>query len=188
MFAIPYLRQWANGVGPEWLATVGFAALWIALFPFLFTLLAGAFAGVIFEPLSLGVERVVRGTTYTDSTPVLAGTAFGDTVARLILSGTLAVLSFGLGFVLGPIPGILAASIIGLLDYTSPIYARRGKTLGPQWRDLFGSLNAQSVIFALVAGFLSLIPIVGVLMLPGMVAGGTLLYLRREGKRIVEKK
>ncbi|MBC7809268.1 MAG: hypothetical protein H7145_24300, partial [Akkermansiaceae bacterium] len=89
-------------------------------------------------------------------------------------------LSFGLGFVFGPIPGILAASIIGLLDYTSPIFARRGKTLGPQWRELFGALNVRTVTFALAAGFVSLIPVVGVLMLPGMIAGGTLLILGRD--------
>ena len=89
---------------------------------------------------------------------------------------------------LGPVPGILSASIIGLLDYTSPMYAHRRKTLGPQWRDLFGSLDAQTVVFALVAGFLSLIPLMGVLMLPGMVAGGTLLFLRREQKFLSQKK
>ncbi|MBC8135991.1 MAG: hypothetical protein H8F28_08915, partial [Fibrella sp.] len=156
--------------------------IWIALFPFLFTLLAGAFAGVIFEPLSLAVERVVRGTDTADIAPLSGSAAFGDTVARLVLSVMLALLSFGLGFVLGPVPGILTASIIGLLDYTSPIYARRGKTLGPQWRDLFGALNARTVTFALAAGFVSLIPIVGVLMLPGMIAGGTLLVLGRDPK------
>lgn len=178
----PYLERWVSE-GPEWLGTVGFVVLWIALFPFLFTLLAGAFAGVIFEPLSLAVEKVVgAGTESGNATPLSGSVAFGDTLARLALSASLALLAFGLGFVFGPVPGILAASLIGLLDYTSPVYARRGKTLGPQWRDLMGSLNARTVTFALAAGFLSLIPIVGVLMLPGLVAGGTLLVLRRGTK------
>lgn len=188
MLLVPYLQQWAGKIGPEWLGTVGFVAVWIVLFPFLFTLLAGAFAGVIFEPLSLAVEKVVRGgsgtaaTDAADVAPLSGGAAFRDTLARLALSVTLALLSFGLGFVFGPVPGILAASVIGLLDYTSPIYARRGKTLGPQGRDLFGAFNARTVTFALAAGFVSLIPIVGVLMLPGMVAGGTLLVLGRDRK------
>ena len=54
MVIIPYLQHWASGAGPEWLATIGFVAVWIFLFPFLFTLFAGSFAGIIFEPLSRG--------------------------------------------------------------------------------------------------------------------------------------
>ena len=179
---IPLLKQWAAGAGPAWLATAGFVVVWILLFPFLFTLLAGAFAGVVFEPLSLAVEKIVRGERgdAVPHTPITGGAAFGDTLARLCLSVALAGTAFVTGFVFGIVPGILAASAVGLLDYTAPFYARRGKTLGAQWRDLSGAPDAPTALFAVCAGFLSLLPVIGVLMLPGMVAGGTLLALRRE--------
>lgn len=179
---IPLLKQWA-GSAPPWLAAVGFVVVWIFLFPFLFTLLAGAFAGVVFEPLSRAVEKTVRGDKPAPpETPLAGGAAFGDTVARLALSATLAVLAFGLGFVFGVIPAILAASVLSLLDYSAPVYARRGKTLGAQTRDFFGSPDFDTATFALAAGLVSVLPVVGVLMLPGMVAGATLLTLRREGR------
>jgi len=181
--AFPYLKQWAAGVGVPWLASVGFVAVWVLLFPFLFTLIGGAFAGVIFEPLSKAVEKTVRGDLPpAPETPLSSGAAFGDTLARLALSAGLALLAFGFGFVAGVTPAIIAASLLTLLDYSAPVYARRGKTLGAQWRDLIGAPDFDSATFALAAGFVSLLPVIGVLMLPGMVAGATLLTLRREGR------
>jgi uncharacterized protein involved in cysteine biosynthesis len=69
--------------------------------------------------------------------------------------------------------------LIGLLDYTAPAFLRRGLTLGPQWARLRHGFDRDTAAFALVAGLLSLVPLVGVLLLPGLVAGGTLLVLRR---------
>ena len=174
---IPLLREWFGGSVPPWLAAAGFVVAWVLLFPFLFALLVGAFAGVIFEPLSLAVERVVRGETVPKSG---ATVPFTDTLARLTLAVTLAALSLLLGFVFGVVPGILAASMVALLDYTSPAFARRGKLLSAQWRELIAKPKPDAASFALVAGLFSVLPIIGVLMIPGMVAGGTLLALRRE--------
>jgi CysZ protein len=179
----PHLHGWVTNLhlmqGVEDWIGIGGVLLWIVLFPFLFTLFAGAFAGVIFEPLSVAVEKVVVGEL-RPGTPLSFGAAMRDTFARLMLAVVLGLIAFALGFFLGPIPGIIVAALIGLLDYTSPVYARRGKTLGAQWADLFRNLNLDSISFAVVAGLLSLIPFVGVFLLPGMVAGGTLLVLRRE--------
>ncbi|MBC8142005.1 MAG: EI24 domain-containing protein [Armatimonadetes bacterium] len=180
---IPLLKEWTADMGIPWLATVGFVVVWVFLFPFLFTLIGGAFAGVIFEPLSRAVEKTMRGDLPpTPETPLSPGAAFGDTMARLALSATLALLAFGFGFIAGVIPAIIAASILTLLDYSAPVYARRGKMLGAQWRDLIGSPDFDTATFALASGFVSLLPVIGVLMLPGMVAGATLLTLRREGR------
>ena len=186
--ALPLLKRWGVAVGIEWFATVGLVAVWVLLFPFLFTLLAGAFAGLIFDPLSKAVEKTVRDAAENAPAPPVPdaalspGAAFTDTMARLLLAAVLALLAFGFGFIAGVIPALIAASVLALLDYTAPVYARRGKTLAAQGRDLLGAPDFDTATFALAAGFVSLLPIVGVLMLPGMVAGGTLLTLRREGR------
>lgn len=181
--AVPYLKQWAAGVGVPWFAAVGFVAVWILLFPFLFTLVGGAFAGIIFDPLSKAVEKTVRGDAPVHTeTPLSGGAVLGDTLARLALSAVLAMLAFGFGFVAGVIPALIVASILALLDYSAPVYSRRGKTLAAQWRDLLGAPDFDTATFALAAGFVSVLPVIGVLMVPGMVAGATLLVLRREGR------
>lgn len=186
-FVVPSLEHWLlqvgiGGTANGLLGTTVFV-VWLLLFPFLFILFGGAFAGLIFEPLSLAVEKLKSGETREPAPALTFGQTILDTVARLFLAVLLGILALVLGIWMGPIPGIVVASILGLLDYTSPVYARRGKTLGPQLRDLFARLDGSTVAFAIGAGLLSLIPFVGLLMLPGMVAGGTLLTLRREAKQ-----
>jgi CysZ protein len=180
---VPRLEEWFRDA-PDWakLAELGAVVVWIILFPFIFTLLGGVFFGLIFEPLSRAVEKLIASTD-SEAPPsdvrLSAGVTFGDTIARLTLNGTLAFTAFLLGFFLGPIPGVIAAALVGLLDYTSPTYLRRGRTLGPQSRHLFSRLDGGTLAFALVAGLLSLVPLVGVLLMPGLIAGGTLLAHRR---------
>jgi uncharacterized protein involved in cysteine biosynthesis len=156
--------------------------LWLLLFPFLFVLLGGVLFGLIFEPLSRATEEIALGKKVEDRIPPLTnGQLFGDAVARLALNGFLGLSAFLLGFALGPIPGVIAAALIGLLDYTASAYLRRGITLKSQSRQLFLQRpNGAVFSFGLVAGLLSLLPIVGVLLMPGLVVGGTLLVLRRE--------
>ncbi len=182
---VPHLQEWLTALpnSGAYLITIEVLAvlLWLVLFPFLFVLLGGVLFGLVFEPLSLAVEEIVGDGKPKASSPLTRGQLFGDAAARLALNGTLGFAAFLLGFALGPIPGILAAAVIGLLDYTSPAYLRRAVTLGPQsWQLLFRRPDAATFTFGLVAGLLSLLPIVGVLLMPGLVAGGTLLVLRRE--------
>jgi len=186
-----WLAGWGVGSG-GWVAASGVAALilWIVLFPFLFTLLAGVFGGLIFERLSLAVEEIEEartgsgGMVPTQALPLRR--ALGDSVARLACNAILGIFAFALGFALGPVPGVCAAAVVGLLDFTAPAHARRGRTLGPQSAVLRNSLRrapARTLSFAAIAGLLSLAPFVGVLFLPGLIAGGTLLTrdLERSG-------
>lgn len=191
LLLVPRLETWLSALpnSGTYLIAIEIVALllWLVLFPFLFVLLGGVLFGLVFEPLSRAAEEIVLGrdaVNRVDAAPSLTkGQLFRDTAARLALNGTLALGAFLFGFVLGPIPGILAAATIGLLDYTSPAYLRRGVTLPAQSRQLFFQRpNAATFTFGLVAGLLSLIPVVGVLLMPGLVAGGTLLVLRRESE------
>lgn len=181
---VPRLQAWLSDLpnGGAYLIAAGIGAvlLWLLLFPFLFVLLGGVLFGLIFEPLSRAVEEITTGTQ-TQVSPMTGGQSLKDTMGRLAMNGALGLVAFVLGFALGPIPGVCAAAVIGLLDYTSPAFLRRGITLGPQTRRLlFARPDGPTLTFGLVAGLLSLLPVVGVLLMPGLVAGGTLLVLRRE--------
>jgi uncharacterized protein involved in cysteine biosynthesis len=146
---------------------------YLVLFPFVFYLLSSAFLGLVFDPLSRAVDDCPQPT------PPPFGTTLKDTLLRLLLNTTLGLIAFGLGFAVGPFAGVAAAALIGLLDYTSPAFLRRGKTLGPQARQLFTKPDLPVLSFGIVAGLLSLIPVVGLLLAPGLIVGGTLLARRR---------
>jgi uncharacterized protein involved in cysteine biosynthesis len=191
LLLVPRLEAWLSALPNSgmYLIAIEIVALllWLVLFPFLFVLLGGVLFGLVFEPLSRAAEEIVLGRDAVNkiplALPLTKGQLFRDTAARLALNATLGFGAVLFGFVLGPIPGVLAAATIGLLDYTSPAYLRRGVTLQAQSRRLFFRRpNAPTLTFALVAGLLSLIPVVGVLLMPGLVAGGTILVLRRESE------
>ncbi len=179
-----WLSRWGVG-GGGWVAAgseIFVVVLWIVLFPFLFTLLAGVFGGLIFDRLSLAVEEIEAARTGTSGAvprqtlPFRA--ALGDSVARLFCNVLLGGGALALGVVLGPVAGVCVAAVVGLLDCTAPAHARRGRTLGAQSAFMRGALRrapVRTLSFALVAGLLSLAPFVGVFFLPGLVAGGTLL-------------
>lgn len=182
-FVVPRLAGWLGierGSGGWWAMEIGFVVLWLFLFSFAFTLLAGIFSGLIWDRLSRAVEAIAAGGTLPADVTLGGAAALGDSLQRLLLNGTLGLVALLL-FFLGPLPGLIAAALVGLLDYTAPAYLRRGHTLPAQWRRLMGRPDGATLGFALVAGVLSLIPILGVLLMPGLVAGGTLLARRKEG-------
>jgi CysZ protein len=185
---LPRLAEWLGRLpGGGFWTIFGEAAaviLYVLLFPFVFILLGGIFFGFVFEPLSLAVERLVAEPGETVPSVRLGfAPLFGDTVRRLFVNAGLGLTAFVVGLFLGPfapVPGVLAASVIGILDYPSPAYLRRGHTLRPQARRLFRPLDRDTALFGLIAGLLTLVPILGVLLMPGLIAGGTLLARRRE--------
>ncbi|MDX1931317.1 MAG: EI24 domain-containing protein [Capsulimonadales bacterium] len=183
IFLLPHLAALLSGLpGSGWLTPLVSGAaivLWLLLFPFLFTLFGGVFFGMVYESIAEATEREVRPERPT-ALPPEGGALFADVLGRLALNLTLGLTAFVLGLWLGPIPGVVAAGVIGLLDFTAPTCLRRGMTLGRQLPFLFRPPDARTLSFALVAGLLTLIPFVGVFLLPGLVAGGTLLVLDRE--------
>ncbi|GAB4452593.1 MAG: hypothetical protein OHK0029_03800 [Armatimonadaceae bacterium] len=175
IFAIDFLDRFLDDTWLAWTRPI-LILLWLVLFPFLFTALAGVFFPMFFDRLSLAVEETVApGSTIPNAPPPL-GTALRDTFARIVFNAFLTVgaLLLSVFLPLGPIPWFIATGIIGLLDFSAPAFLRRGITLGPQTRHLLPPTGG-TFGFAITAGLLLLIPIVGVFFLPGLVAGGTLL-------------
>ncbi|WP_395094851.1 EI24 domain-containing protein [Armatimonas sp.] len=165
------------GAGLEEGAKVIAFLLYLVLFPFAFYLLGSSFLGVVFDPLSRETERLLDGTVL--NCPLKPLPLFGDTCKRLLLNGSICVLAFALGPVLGSVAGVCGAGLISLLDYTSPAFLRRGTTLGPQARLLLPKPDIYTLSFAAVAGLLSLVPFLGLFFAPGLIVGGTLLARRR---------
>ncbi len=139
-----------------------------------------AFIGVIFDPLSREVERIAGGEA-PPPCPQKPAELFLDSLRRLGFNILLGTLAFGIGFipVVGTIFAVVCTGIIGVLDYTSVAYLRRGLTFPTQRREIFKKRDRQTALFGLIVGLAALVPGLGLLLAPGFIAGGTLLARRR---------
>ncbi len=182
LLVVPLLiRRLPWGSGAEWLAGILVSllilALWLLLFSYAFVLLSSLFSSFLWDRLTEQVEILDGGGA--PAVPLPRSALILDALKRLALALCVGMLAFGCAFVTGPFAPLLAAALLGLLDFTAPAYLRRGRTLGAQWSRVF---RRSSLGFALTAGLLSLLPVVNVLLLPGLVAGGTLLTRRLEAE------
>lgn len=186
-FLAPYVRLGSDTTGSGFgFVRILVYALWFLLFPFLFTAIVSVFYGFLFETLSRAVEETVApGEAIPDYRPGI-GTQVRDSLARLLLNGALVVITLIISAVthLGPIPWVFAAGFMGLLDFSASAFQRRQLFLGGQFRTLFSGQRGI-VPFMVVAGLLTMIPFIGVLFLPGLAAGATLLTRRITGQPAV---
>ena len=159
----------------EWAKALALLA-YLVIFPFAFYLLGSSFLGFVFDPLSREVEASLGEVPRC---PLTTSQLVGDTCLRLLLNGLIGLLTIGLGVALGAVAGVLGAGLIGLLDYTSPAFLRRGLTLKEQAKLLLKKPDLPTVSFAAVAGFLSLVPFLGLFLAPAFIVGGVFLARRR---------
>jgi uncharacterized protein involved in cysteine biosynthesis len=104
-----------------------------------------------------------------------------DAVPRVAFAALITVLILLLGWI-GLFPAVLLAGWLSLYDYTSSAYLRRGVSFPGQFKLVFECRSWPS--FSLTCGALTLIPLVNVILLPGLVAGGTLMVLESERERM----
>lgn len=174
----PRMAEWLG----EW-EVVGWIfalALYLSAFQFLFVVLGSAFLELVFEPLSVAAEREAGGAPPSAGVPRRA--IWGDSARRMGLNVSLAVATVVVGIVAPPIGAVMAflvAATVGVLDYTSVASVRRGVLLKAQAARLLRQPDGGTIAFGLVAGLLSLVPLVGPLAAPALVVGGTLLVRRR---------
>lgn len=180
--ATTFLTGWVGGL-IHWAEDASFSVTLIAaivlsiiLFNPLFLVVASIVSGMRWERLSLECEEFVT------SGPVLNhrfswASSMADLLRRLPISLGAGLIATIMGFV-GL--GWLGAGLVGLamtFDVTGPAFARRGVQFPGQVGPTFQC--RPFVGFWICCWLASLFPVVGVLLLPAMVAGGTLMVAER---------
>jgi uncharacterized protein involved in cysteine biosynthesis len=159
----------------KWLGRAGLIVLMSFLGLPIYLAISGLFSSLLWDRLSLEVERTLYGT----ATNVKVGCSglVWDSVTRAVFSGALFLVSLCF-FWTGPIAPAIYAAWIGTLDFSASAYIRRGVLFPSEFTRVWKPKRAKG--FAIACGLVSLVPLLFVLMLPGMVAGATILC--REGE------
>lgn len=163
------LPGWLDQV-TTWLGRLGLMALMSFVAVPIYLAISGLFSSFLWERLSVEVERHVYGDA---PNPRIGCRAIVfDSVTRAAFAFALFLLSLCF-FWIGPIAGCTYAAWIGILDFSASAYMRRGVLFPAELRRVWKPRGSMG--FAVCCGILSLFPWLFVLMLPGMVAGATLL-------------
>jgi uncharacterized protein involved in cysteine biosynthesis len=173
---VPPMQAWLDGLAwiPDaLLPLVGIVYVvgWVFLAGAVYLAIVGLVSSLLWERLSLEIERAEFGAAPVGG--LGCGGSLTDALARLPFNALLALLAVLFGWALFGLAGVMAAGLIGLSDFTASAYARRGVRFPAQFgraRRLRGA-----VPFLLIAGLVSLVPLLNVFMLPALVAGGTIL-------------
>jgi len=181
----PIAQGWIGRVGIDRayssiLGSVAFFVLWWFISSMLYLAIAGILSSFLWERLSVEVERM-EGTMPVPEVKVGCGGMFYDTAIRAVISVVVALSALFLGWVCFGIVGILLAGWLGLMDYTSCAFARRGILIDRQFKAALACPGWKT--FLIGAGVIALFPFLNVLLLPGLVAGGTLLVGKSTANR-----
>lgn len=159
----------------RFLVSVAYFVIWFFAAGFVFLTITSLTSSFLWEGLSQKIEEHVTGVAAPRCT-LPRGRLFSDAFSRFAFSCAAAVLSLFCGWVVPFVLPILLAGWICLLDYTSPAFLRYNRTIGEQWPVVTKMKGWLS--FQIVAGLLTLLPFVNVLLLPVLVAGGTIMAVR----------
>lgn len=179
---------WITPIAQDWIARMGidraygsilgsiaFFVLWWLISSVLYLGIAGILSSFLWERLSLEIERM-EGTLPNPEVKVGCGGISYDTAIRAVISVAVALSALFLGWVCFGLVGILLVGWLGLMDYTSCAFARRGVLIDRQFKAVLSCQGWKS--FLISAGVIALFPLFNVLLLPGLVAGGTLLVAK----------
>lgn len=164
------LDSWLGGT----LIRVGYAIVWWFLAGVVFAAISGLFSSLLWDKLSLEIEREVNPNAPLPH--LTAGSLMTDTVSRGIFAICIFLCTCGCFWL--PPAGIALAAWLCLYDYTASAFLRRGILFPTQFRRALGVRG--SATFALVSGLITVVPLLNVLLLPGLVAGGTLMVAEHE--------
>lgn len=179
---VPASAGWLTSLGAtaslaKWIGWGLYLGLWVWLGGVVYLAIAGVMSSFLWDALAEAVEGT-RGPL-SPFVPVSAADRLADTAGRAAFSAAIALLALVAGWWCVPIAWLLAGWL-GLYDYTASAYLRRGVVFRAQRRRALRCRGAGG--FAAVSGLLGILPLVNVLMLPAMVAGGTLLVCENEPK------
>ncbi len=167
-------ESWGVGWFGEAIGVLIYLVAWFFLSGMVFLALVSFMSSLMWDRMSAEVELIAMGTA--PSHPVGTAAQIGDSIQRTLLTLVLSVIGLLSGLCIPLVGPLLVAAYIGLLDFTAPAFVRRGKLLGAQKRELKRLKSRHE--FALVAGVLSLVPLLNVFMLPILVVAGTLMVAR----------
>lgn len=168
------------GVPGDASSVVGFIAyvgVWFFVAGIVFIAIASFFSSILWDRLSVEVEELVVGHAILRSPP--NSVVLQDSFKRLLLTLCMAVLSL-CATVIPVIGPALVAGYVGTLDYTANAYIRRNLLLAQQRKVVF-RLPGWAGFYA-VAGVITLLPVVNLMMLPVMVTAGTIMVARAEAR------
>ncbi len=173
----PIFSDWIARTGLESLTSgilgqVAFTLLWWLIASMLYVGIAGVLSAFLWERLSREIE-ILEGTLPNPEARIGCAGTIWDTVIRSGISLFVGIAALLTGWLCFGIPGIVLAGWIGLLDFSSCAFARRGVLIGGQLRRIYGCKGWPG--FLIGSGVISLFPLLNVLLLPALVAGGTLL-------------
>lgn len=157
------------------LVAIAYMAIWFFLGGFVFITITSLTSSFLWDDLSQRIEEDITGVPGRKST-LPTGRIVVDSLSRGVFSILIAIASLFCGWVLPFVGPVLLAGWLGVLDYTSSAFLRYDRTVGQQWpvamkmKGWFG--------FLVGSGLLSLLPFINVLLLPGLVAGGTVMAVR----------
>ncbi len=157
------------------LVSISYFLIWLVIAGFVFLLITSITSSFLWDELSQKVEESITGQAGRKST-LTNGRIISDSISRGVFSIFIAIMSLLCGLVVPFVIPVLFAGWLGVLDYSSSYFLRHDRTVGQQWpvatkmKGWFG--------FQIGAGLLSLLPLVNVLMLPALVAGGTAMAVR----------
>lgn len=154
------------------LGEVAFWIIWWLLSATLYLGLAGILSSFLWEKLSREIERL-EGTLPNPDAKVGCGGTVYDTAIRAFVSLGVAIATLLLGWLCFGAVGIVFTGWLGALDYTSCAFARRGLLIDRQFSAIRQCRGWKD--FALGAGVIALFPFLNILLLPVLVAGGTLM-------------
>ncbi|HEY0867591.1 MAG TPA: hypothetical protein VGE01_09435 [Fimbriimonas sp.] len=158
------------------LGAVAYLVAWVFLAGVAFLAIASFLSSFAWDRLSAEIEELVAGVAAPSKLPM--GVMLADSAGRTVFSISTGAAALCCGLWLGGVPGIVAAGLIALFDFTASAYVRRGVLFGGQWGRVFRLKGAVSFIFT--AGLLSLLPFINVALLPILVGAGTLMVVDSE--------
>jgi len=178
---VPSIQGWIDSRVEGYEGTIravvnlAYAGIWFFIAGFVFLTITAVTSSFLWEGLSQRVEEQITGNPAPKSTlPTIR--LISDSASRGVFSILVAILSLFCGWVVPVVAPVVLAGWVGLLDYTSPAFLRYNRTVGQQWpsatkmKGWFG--------FQVASGLLTLVPFVNILMLPALVAGGTVMAVR----------
>jgi len=181
---VPIISALANraGVGSYSgaLGAVLYILLWFFLAGVIFLGIASFLSSLLWDRLSIEIETLVSGSAARQELP--PAIAMADSVRRTLLSIGLALVALCASFIPPFIWPVVIAGYVGLIDYTSNAYARRGIQLAEQ-RRLVRKLP-EWASFWLIGGLVTIVPVLNVLFMPIMVAAGTIMVTKGDQRRM----